>query len=331
MVIRIRFDPGDVGDVRFGISPLWVTVTSFWALQAPGRYPIHAPWIKQARSWAAGPGLRRQCALISALIRPDCGFPDFMTPPPDGPLALFPDELERLAQTDQNRVRADILAVHQYWPFANRRVVAFIEDPHRMLPMLVDALNDWHAVAIAPYWSKIRALLEADVAFRAAVLAAGGARHLLEAINPKLSWSGEQLFADNGLDWSLNIRGRGLVLTPGVFLGSDVLWNVHDDPPPAASYPVRAVATLWEGRFVVDGSGLAKVLGGTRARLLSLVINPCTTTDLAHRTAMSLGAVSQHLAALLAAGLVVRSRNGRQVFYRATDVGLALLHANGVQ
>jgi DNA-binding transcriptional ArsR family regulator len=254
-----------------------------------------------------------------------------MVPPPDGPLALFPDELERVAQTSQDRVRADMLAVHQYWPYASQEMATFVENPHRMLAMLVDALKDWHAVAIAPHWSKIRALLEADVAFRAAVLAAGGARHLLEAIDPKLTWSGDQLLADNGLDWSLSIRGRGLVLTPGVFLGRDVLWNVHDDPPPAASYPVRAVATLWEGRFSVDGSGLAKVLGSTRARLLSLVISPCTTTDLGHRTALSLGAVSQHLTALLAAGLVVRSRTGRQVFYRATDVGIALLRANGIE
>jgi DNA-binding transcriptional ArsR family regulator len=42
---------------------------------------------------------------------------------------------------------------------------------------------------------------------------------------------------------------------------------------------------------------------------------------------MSAGNVSQHLSVLCAAGLVARSRQGRHVLYRNTEVGMALCHA----
>ncbi|MGW8642535.1 ArsR/SmtB family transcription factor [Micromonospora chalcea] len=69
------------------------------------------------------------------------------------------------------------------------------------------------------------------------------------------------------------------------------------------------------------------MVGGGRAALLNLLDAATTTTDLARLTGLSAGNVSQHLSALHAAGLVTRSRAGRHVLYRNTEVGAALLRA----
>jgi DNA-binding transcriptional ArsR family regulator len=54
---------------------------------------------------------------------------------------------------------------------------------------------------------------------------------------------------------------------------------------------------------------------------------PLSTTELAGRTGMTIGGVSQHLATLRAAGLVVAQRHGRTVLNARTTVAEALLSA----
>ncbi len=102
----------------------------------------------------------------------------------------------------------------------------------------------------------------------------------------------------------------------------------RDGVPPCLVYPARAVGTLWECR---DGSGdgLARLLGRSRARLLSGTSTPSTTTGLALLTGLTPGAVSQHLAVLRGAGLVTGHRYRREVYYRASELGLALMEGGG--
>ncbi|MEU2636278.1 helix-turn-helix domain-containing protein [Micromonospora fulviviridis] len=77
------------------------------------------------------------------------------------------------------------------------------------------------------------------------------------------------------------------------------------------------------------GTGVTASSGVGRGALLHLLAAPATTTELARRTGMSAGNVSQHLAALHAAGLVSRSREGRHVRYGNTDAATVLLRASG--
>jgi DNA-binding transcriptional ArsR family regulator len=93
-------------------------------------------------------------------------------------------------------------------------------------------------------------------------------------------------------------------------------------------YPVRAVGTLWSDASA-PAAALARVFGPARAGILTLLAAPATTSGLASRTGLSLGAVSQHLSALHGAGIVARQRHGREVFYEVTAIGAALLQANG--
>jgi DNA-binding transcriptional ArsR family regulator len=65
---------------------------------------------------------------------------------------------------------------------------------------------------------------------------------------------------------------------------------------------------------------LARVVGRSRADLLSALDAPRSTTDLARHLELSPGAVSQHLSALRAAGLLTAARHGRAVLYMRTPL-----------
>ncbi|MGW4945888.1 ArsR/SmtB family transcription factor [Actinoplanes sp. NPDC004185] len=67
------------------------------------------------------------------------------------------------------------------------------------------------------------------------------------------------------------------------------------------------------------------MLGRGRTRLLLELDAPSSTTELARRTGMTAGGVSQHLSVLRAAGLVVAHRRGRSVLNVRTALAEALL------
>ena len=67
------------------------------------------------------------------------------------------------------------------------------------------------------------------------------------------------------------------------------------------------------------------MLGAGRAQLLELLDAPRSTTELARVAGLTPGGVSQHLAALRAAGLLTSRREGRSVLYMRTPVADALV------
>jgi DNA-binding transcriptional ArsR family regulator len=90
-------------------------------------------------------------------------------------------------------------------------------------------------------------------------------------------------------------------------------------------YPPRGVAELWVTRKMTPSTALVGVFGTTRARLLTELANPASTTDLARRVGLTPGGASQHLTAMKAAGLVSAHRVGRHVLYARTAVAEELL------
>ncbi|MEU9513610.1 DUF5937 family protein [Micromonospora sp. NPDC048169] len=322
---ELRFTPADVAGVRFGVSPANETVMSMWALADPARYPVHLRWIDSARTTLRRPEVAERVRPLVELTRPRRWLPDFLTPAAR-PGAEMDGQLDQIASTPPDVVVRDLLATTPRRPL-NPFGRALLADPAGLLPQLVEAVRVWHEEAIAADWPRMRALLDADVAYRAAQLAEGGAGQLFERIHPSLRWLGDRVVSDDPFERDFDLRGRGLALNPSVFTDRRVLWNLLEDSLPAGAYPVRAVGTLWERGPVPAGDALARVVGGGRAALLRLLDAATTTTDLARLTGLSAGNVSQHLSALHAAGLVTRHRAGRHVLYRNTEVGAALLRA----
>jgi len=180
----------------------------------------------------------------------------------------------------------------------------------------------------------MRSLLEAEVQRRARRLAENGSAAVLNDLHPAVTWheSPSRPPAAGRLD--IDQRhcsapdlpdAAGLVLVPSVFVWPSIMTVWAGDVPQLA-YPARGVATLWE-RSSRPSDALSAVVGRGRARLLAELGAPLSTTELARRTGISPGGVSQHLSALRAAGLVVTHRQGRAVLNSRTATADALLTA----
>ncbi|WP_371618884.1 DUF5937 family protein [Streptomyces sp. NBC_00454] len=320
---EVLFGVDDMANLRFAMSPLWETAASLRAVADPGRHAVHLPWIKQALALRQDRILAGKMGPLHALVAPDGTVRSFLTPPPRCPLAEMEEELAVLATLPAEGVAAGLAAAGRRTPLTDfeRRLA---EDPGRVLPELADALLAWWQAGVRPHWPRIRAVLEADVAYRTRQLGEDGIREVLAHLHPALRWEDNRLESADLPAGELVLAGHGITLAPSAFAVRCHLLAGLGGAPPCAIYPSRAVGTLWERRDAA-GDGLARLLGHSRARILAHTSSPSTTTGLAGRTGLSLGAVSQHLAVLRDAGLVTSHRYRREVHYKASDLGIALL------
>lgn len=319
----LHFDVSDVARIRFAISPLWDTVSSFWAVADSGRNSVHRPWIASAKELLKDRELARTTAPLRSLTGRSTCLPDFLTPPPGCSTGDMEDELTIVLATPHARVQAEAQAMCDGAAPAsfNHRLAT---DPHGALPQLARAVDAWWQAALRPHWPRMRAVLEADVAFRTRELSRGGVQTLFHHLHPALHWTGDRLVVDDALDTDIRLGGRGLPLVPSLFATRSVLVSSNAASPPIAIYPARALGTLWEQGGTENGS-VARLLGRSRATILAYTTSPCTTTQLAARTGLSAPAVSQHLGVLREAGLVTRSRYRNEVNYVVSELGSALL------
>ncbi|WP_020575135.1 DUF5937 family protein [Actinopolymorpha alba] len=162
--------------------------------------------------------------------------------------------------------------------------------------------------------------------YRARHLAAGGAQRLFADLHPAVSWADDTLTVRHPLVTDTRrLDGRGLVLVPSAFVWPQVATKTAEPWQPVLRYPARGIATLWEHGRPAEPGSLAAIVGRSRAILLAHLDAPASTSDLARRTGLTAGGVSQHLTALRGAGLVTSHRTGRVVLYARTALGDALL------
>ncbi|MEH1164439.1 DUF5937 family protein [Micromonospora sp. CPCC 205539] len=324
-VVAIGLSAGAVARIRFAVSCLWEVVASIRVLRDPGDHAVHLPWVRRVRPRLVGAGLvGPDAGLLWHLVpAPPAYLVDFLTPPPQG---LNPDlatELAALRATPADTVRAhlDLLPGDR-----TPTVAALYADPPTGLRRLSDEIEAYWQVALAPEWPRLRLLLDAEVAARARRLAEDGAAGLLNDLHRRVRWEGDTLLIAQRHCLAPDVAdGSGLVLVPSVFVWPSVL-SVSAGDAPQLAYPARGLGTLWE-RPTGTPEALAAVLGRGRARLLTELTAPVSTTELAQRTGMTAGGVSQHLTALRAAGLVVTHRRGRTMLSARTDLAEALLSA----
>jgi DNA-binding transcriptional ArsR family regulator len=202
----------------------------------------------------------------------------------------------------------------------------FHRDPEAGLDRLAALMAEYWDLVLAPDWPRIRALLEADVLHRSRLLAQGGAAELFNDLTPLVRWQGGTLtVAHRHLHAAVPLDGRGLVLVPSAFVWPRVFSKTDPRWQPVLRYPPRGIATLWETGSAAAPGALAAVVGRGRAMLLTELTAPASTAELARRTRLSAGAVSQHLGVLKAAGLVSGHRAGRHVLYARTRAAEVLV------
>ncbi len=110
---------------------------------------------------------------------------------------------------------------------------------------------------------------------------------------------------------------------PSVFCWPDVVSGFEPPWQPTVVYPARGIGGLWTRAAERTPESLARLLGRGRAGVLCALVEPASTSALAHRLGLARSSVSAHLSALRAALLVSR-RYGHQVLYERTPLGIAL-------
>ena len=94
--------------------------------------------------------------------------------------------------------------------------------------------------------------------------------------------------------------------------------------------PATGIAGLWQAPPAPPGA-LQRLLGRTRAIVLTALDQPLSRAALAALIELSAAGASRHLLALRDAGLVAPARHGHEVRYRRTGLGSALLHSRPVE
>ena len=329
MLLVLELDVADLAATRFAISPLSETVRAVQLLAGRETPAVNAPWVRWARSELGWRPLRLP-RLWPLIVNGLPTHPEFLVPAPEARMPELEAELARLRATPAAAVRASLQRVWEGhpWPESARELGA---RPRESLAEIAAEIGECHDRLIAPHWERIRPVLEADIAYRAGLLAGGGARSLFSDLHPDLHWSGGTLTltdTDQGSSpFKIMLGPDGVVLMPSIFNWPQVSLSRATSTQTIMLYPARGAATVWESSALAGGHEEAAeaLLGVPRVRLLAALRSPATTTALARSLGVTPSAVSQHLAVLYRGGLVDKRRSGRTVLYQTTALGLALL------
>jgi DNA-binding transcriptional ArsR family regulator len=308
---------------RFVVSPICETSAALLLLSTPTAPGV--PWVRTFRAThreayvdmlAADP---RMAALAGCLTRPRRGrtpawIADFATPPPLGPGASFEEELEQVLAWDDAQVREEIRAMRGEVPGPLLRP--------GVARVVADLLTWTWTATVESDWPRRRRVLEADVVSRTQRLATQGWTSVLSTIGTQRRWLGEGRLQINAYDLPARdlSEARELSFVPVHSHGTWVAW---DQPHRYAMiYPVTGSQAKADH---ASPEGLSRLVGANRARLLALLDEPHSTSQLAVVTGLPMGSVGNHLRVLLEAGTVLRRRSGREVLYWRTSLGDALV------
>jgi DNA-binding transcriptional ArsR family regulator len=330
MLLVLQLDVADLAATRFAISPLSETTRAMLLLANPSPPAVNLPWVRWAKAQLGRRPLRLP-RVWPLIVNGLPTHPEFLVPAPAVRAPGLDAELARVRATPAEPVRASLRRVFGDHPWPDS-AIELSERPRESLAEIAAELAEFHDRLIMPHWDRIRPVLEADIAFRAGLLAGGGARSLFSDLHPDLRWSGGTLTLNDTDEGPSRFRVRlgpdGVVLMPSVFNWPSVSPSKATSTQTTLLYPARGTATVWEGGVTAGGTALGtaeELLGPARARLLVTLRSPASTTALARRLGVTPSAVSQHLAVLHRGGLVDRQRSGRTVLYQTSELGLALL------
>jgi hypothetical protein len=316
----------DLAATRFAVSPLAETVAAVQNLANPGGSALNLPWFRWAQRQLEQRPLELP-RLWPLVVGDRPSWPQFLTPAPASRWPDFAEQLAHMQETTDEQVRASMGRVFRDEPWPDS-AVELARQPRVSLARLADELAAVHDQLIAPHWERIRGVLDADIVYRAGLLAERGAGQLFNGLHKELHWEAGQLTLASRLTRKVALGRDGLVLVPSVFSWPWASFKMTTTTQTTLRYPARGIAALWQAARPTAAPAAAtaeRLLGVPRARLLSALRSPATTTDLARDLGVTPSAVSQHLAVLSASGLVGRQRVGRSVLYVISSLGLALL------
>jgi DNA-binding transcriptional ArsR family regulator len=322
-LIEYELVGADLGEVRFALSPMNELALSLRTWREPGRYPLQLPWLQLTRDARAG----LDGEMLLALTNDSLWTPDFLTARASSPLTRFEDELAALAETPLDVVRDDLAEVH---PDPSTRPPALRGRRDRVLRRITAAMSAYWTTCFEPWWPRMRTVLEADIVFRGRVIAREGLAAMFADLSPRIRLVDDVLRVEltSKVGFRRSTAGEGLTLTPSLFTRNATA-PISPDEAPYILYGARGAGTLWESDRPEAPHALTALVGAVRARLLTVLESPASSTELAIRLGVTTSAVNQHLRAMREAGLLSAARHGRSVLYLRSELGDRLVAAAG--
>lgn len=314
-MVSYRITERDLTAATFGVSVLSETTLSLRAVWRPEVYPHMAPWRRAIEVRLQQVDLEMLLALVAA----DYSTPEFLNPRPVASTTDFGGELATVAQSSARVVDRDLDDLYPAGRPAPLRGPA-----SRVLERIVAALDDYWRTCIRPWWSPMHANLTGDIAVRAVTSSRIGLRPMLEELSPALTFGDDEIHAWNpsGPHFHADARDRGLVFVPTHFT-PHASYPFNADAPPYILYPALGRGRL--GQPPPAPERAARLLGTTRATLLTTLGEPMSSTTLAARRGISVSAANQQLRWLRDVGLVTSIRDGRSLLYFRTSAAEVVL------
>jgi DNA-binding transcriptional ArsR family regulator len=321
-MIELRMTAGDFTQLRFACSPVDEAIGSLYMLHTGQVHPLYQGWADSARQRLG----TLDTTLLQAIAPPRRTL---LTPPLDlGGPATIEYQLKLVANWPPQLLRAELEAVWQGLPMpaAARQVIAGGADGARWVAAALAAY--WDAV-IAPHWDHMRAVIDAEIAYRARQLVLGGISAVLNDLHPRLQLDQATIRINKTGHQNYDLAGNGVLLIPQVFAGPHLMFDPGSLGLPVIGYAPRGLGMVWENNGVSPpgDDALSALMGKGRTAILRRTELPATTTDLARELRLSGATVSVHLATLRRCGMVISWRSGRRVLYQRTALASSILSA----
>ncbi|MFC0106258.1 ArsR/SmtB family transcription factor [Kibdelosporangium aridum] len=244
-------------------------------------------------------------------------------------MALAPWRREAVRRLgDMNRDIARVFRVLRPVPDLLWLLDGSVEDDHRPVGFgltrrhMVELVDAFAEIAVVPCWTAIRGHLKAVERTQHQDV-----HGLLSTLHPQVRLQDTVLHIMDGDRADIRLGRNGLAIARSAFLSSRPAVVVDAERPKMIVSAVPPMSTQWWRAEDLSSTALSALLGKTRATLLRLLRDACSTGELAKRAGVSAGAVSQHIGVLRDAGLITTARERNTVQHSLTVLGEQLVLA----
>lgn len=316
-MLRIKFTPNDLMRVRVAdvMDPMWEIVGSVQMLQLDRvrRPAIFEPWVRRSMSRLRRRPVRSATEVMATIAPLNDYFPDFLTP--DRPSGGLDRDLETVLGTSTTRLRSEIGKLGSSAPWL-RQIAA---GQPSTLDRFGEVIRTYYRAMIEPDRGTIDAVLAASRAALMRQMMSGGTEGVLDELGPSMRWRAPYLECRYPFERTVRLDGRGLLLVPSYFCCRMPVMLADEQLAPVLVLPVE------HRRTELGGSGVAELIGSTRAAVLSALLDGASTSEVARRVGISLATASHHTTVLRGARLITSTRQANRVVHAPSSLGLAML------
>jgi DNA-binding transcriptional ArsR family regulator len=309
----------DRAPVQMACSPL---PTVFWATRDAlrnGRRGTPREWRAAAIS-----KLRRRDAVTLAPLARSPGWPGLLAAN-DSPNETLDEALERVGETpgttllDALEEDPDVVGDDPLWRSVRH-------DPDRWLRAYVDAMHrSWQG--LQPLWRRSAALLEQETSRIAAACDCGvPVSELVIELGPRAYLVDSELrLPTPATPRRLTVPDEGVILAPMIASPGAGILSTPGDRLVRLAYAMPGAWRAFDAQTAPPAASLDALVGTHRSRVLHQLDRAVTAGELGTALDLRPSALTFHLRALEAAGLIIRERRGRNVIVSRTERGTVLL------